>query len=683
MNVLQYFKFDELNSIFKLTLIVASLNFSVNAQTSLPECDATVPLLIVDLSSNPDSTYISPSIERIDQCCGAASNVNFVSFLATLHPNAAMVEIGIYDGANPSGSGEYHFIDGGDLVIPGTCIAPTPAGQPVCIPPSIIGPVYKIGYGKPGNNTNQFFFRQILKPTFPKDDSTRVGCTLPLNIYGLDNITITAINSSAGSTDIALYNSYLNCLDCSDPVFGAGAGAPAWIDYVIAGDQQASGSCGIYQQQDTVRLYTFSELTATSTPNPAEICAGGSVNITAIASGGNLDYNYVWTNSNIDTLSLNNNYTFTLEGSYTAEINDGLVTATCPTFDLPVSVVVSQPPTVNAGVDQTICATNPDAFLTGSSANTSSVLWTGGLGSYSPDNTSLLMVYTPTAAEINTGNVTLSLTSSGAGGGCINDSDNVTISFSDTIHVTPTYAPINCSGGSTTINAGETGGTAPFTYNWSNASTASSINVSAGAYSVTVTDLIGCSATASASITEPAPIILTMSSTNTSTDLACDGTTTVSILGGVGPYTVLWSNSQTTLTATGLCYGVVTVDVTDANGCISTGSVVVNNPTCSAFSVSASNTDVSCYNDRGAQAFSFPSGGTPTYNYSWNSTPVQTTQNANGLEAGTYTVTVTDDLGCIDVASITVLQPTIITNTMTHIDATSIGGNEGSATATP
>jgi len=275
-----------------------------------------------------------------------------------------------------------------------------------------------------------------------------------LNIYGLDNITITAINSSAGSTDIALYNSYLNCLDCSDPVFGAGAGAPAWIDYVIAGDQQASGSCGIYQQQDTVRLYTFSELTATSTPNPAEICAGGSVNITAIASGGNLDYNYVWTNSNIDTLSLNNNYTFTLEGSYTAEINDGLVTATCPTFDLPVSVVVSQPPTVNAGVDQTICATNPDAFLTGSSANTSSVLWTGGLGSYSPDNTSLLMVYTPTAAEINTGNVTLSLTSSGAGGGCINDSDNVTISFSDTIHVTPTYAPINCYGGSTTINAG-------------------------------------------------------------------------------------------------------------------------------------------------------------------------------------------------------------------------------------
>jgi len=122
-----------------------------------------------------------------------------------------------------------------------------------------------------------------------------------------------------------------------------------------------------------------------------------------------------------------------------------------------------------------------------------------------------------------------------------------------------------------------------------------------------------------------------MSSTNTSTDLACDGTTTVSILGGVGPYTVLWSNSQTTLTATGLCYGVVTVDVTDANGCTSIGSVVVNNPTCSAFSVSASNTDVSCYNDRGAQAFSFPSGGTPTYNYSWNSTPVQTTQNATDL----------------------------------------------------
>ena len=80
-NKLTFFKrFEKINSIFNLTLLLAFLNFNASAQLSLPECDATVPLLIVDLSSNPDSVYISPSIQRIDQCCGAVSNVNFVSF---------------------------------------------------------------------------------------------------------------------------------------------------------------------------------------------------------------------------------------------------------------------------------------------------------------------------------------------------------------------------------------------------------------------------------------------------------------------------------------------------------------------------------------------------------------------------------------------------------------------------
>ena len=123
--------------------------------------------------------------------------------------------------------------------------------------------------------------------------------------------------------------------------------------------------------------------------------------------------------------------------------------------------------------------------------------------------------------------------------------------------------------------------------------------------------------------------------------------------------------------------------ITDANGCIFNASVVVNNPTCSAFSVFATGTNVSCYNDSDAQAFSFPTGGNLPYTYSWNSSPIQNSQDATGLSAGTYTVTVTDNIGCIDVSSVTVLQPSVITNTMTHMDASSIGGTEGYATANP
>ncbi len=646
----------------------------------LPECDATVPFFVIDLSSDPDSTYTTPEIVRQGQCCGGASNQNYVSFYVTLHPDVAMIEIGIVPGyADPGGSGNYNIVSGGDLLTPGACGPDIPGGQTACITGS--GP-HKVTYHKPGKNKVKYYLRQIPKPIYPQDDTTRVGCSLPLNIYGLDNISITSINSSTGVTTPGAFNSLLSCTGCSTPSFSPGLSTPLWIDYQICGTPQAS-ACGVYQACDTVRLYTADLLDLNATPNPAEFCSGGSVLLTASATGGDGNYTFNWYDSGGNTLSTTNTYNASAAGAYTVEVLDGLVSPTCPAEYISVPVTVGLPPTVNAGMDVTVCADNPAVFLAGSVTNATGGIWSGGAGSYNPGANSLLTVYTPTAGEISAGSVTLTLTSTGAGGGCANSSDDITIFFSDTVFTNPSYAALVCNGDITTVNANATGGTGPYSYFWSTGSSASSVNVSAGTYSVTVTDIYGCDATAPVTVSQPSPIILTMSSTNTSTDIACDGTASVSISGGVPPYTVQWMDLQTTLTATGLCYGVATVTVTDANGCQSVGSVVVNNPTCSAFSVSASNTDVDCYGDANAQAFSFPSGGTLPYSYSWNTTPVQTAQNATGLSAGTYTVTVTDGFGCIDVASVTVLQPTVMTNTMIHTDVTSIGGNNGTATANP
>ena len=670
-------------SCLTVLLLISAFSSRLNAQ-NLPECDAIVPLLIIDLSENPDSVYISPAIERIGQCCDDNQNVNYISFLATLHENAAMVEIGIQDGANPAGSADYHFIDGGDLVNPGICTTPIPAGTDgVCIPDGITGPVYKILFSKPGNNVNHFFFRQILRPTYPEDDSTRVGCSLPLNIYGLDNIQITALNSSDGNADLNLYESYLSCLNCSSPSFAPASGAPDWIDYIITGDPQALGTCGTYETADTVRLFTFSELTVTYAPNPAEICEGGSVNITASASGGFGDFSYEWTDSEQSVLSNNDNHTFSVAGSYTVSIGDELNSPTCPSFNLPIPVTLSLSPTVDAGDDQIICATSPEIFLQGAAENTATIEWSGGDGEFLPDENSLLASYIPTAAEISSGSITLTLSSTGAGATCSEAQDNILISFSDTMYSIPVASSINCNGETSSISAGVSGGTPGYTYSWSTGETTESIVAPAGTYSVSVSDIHGCPAMANISVSQPDPLTALLSSTNTSTDIACDGTASAVIIGGTAPYNVVWSNADIGLNASNLCYGIVTVIITDANGCVFNGSVVVNNPTCSAFSVFATGTNVSCYDDSDAQAFSFPSGGTSPYSYSWNTLPIQTTQDASGLSAGTYTVTVTDDLGCIDVASVTVLQPSIITNTMTHMDASSIGGTEGYATANP
>ncbi|MNJ97472.1 HYR domain protein [compost metagenome] len=649
------------------------------AQTHLPECTATVPFFNLDLSASPDMSYTTPEVIRQPGCCGDGDN--YISFYVILNPNVAQFEIVVAPGyADPGGSGNYNIISGGDLTTPGSCGVQIPGGSPICITGS--GP-HKIIYSKPGKNKIKYIFRQIPKPIFPVDQSTRIGCSLPLSIFGLNSITITSINSSTGNTTPGAYNSLLSCTNCSNPSFSPGLGTPDWIDYKICGTPKAA-ACGVFQNCDTVRLYTYGALSLTATPNPATFCQGGSgVLLTATATGGDGAYIYRWRNSSGTIVSNSSNYTATTAGTYTAEVTDGLSTATCPDAFVSVPVTIATTPVVSAGVDQIVCATSPTVLLHATST-TGSGIWSGGSGSFQPDGSSLITSYTPSAAEINNGSVTLTFTSTGAGGGCLNSDDQMTITLSDTVVSQPIAGTIACYNGSTTINAGQTGGTAPFSYLWSTGSSGNSISVTAGTYLLTVTDQYGCYGIVPVTVAQPAPLALNLSTT-TANSPTCDGTASVTINGGTPPYSILWTNGQTTATASSLCEGVVSVTVTDSHGCVITQSAVVNNTFCNTFDVGiSSSTNVSCHggND-GSATVSIVSGGTAPFSYSWNTSPVQTGPTASNLVSGTYSVTVTDNSGCQDVVAITILQPTIITNTVTHVDVSSIGGSNGSATANP
>jgi gliding motility-associated-like protein len=670
------------SSLFISALIGLGLQSgALKAQTQLPECQSIVPFFNINLSSDPDSTYTTPVITRNGTCCGAPNNENFVSFYVTLHPDVAMVEIGIASGADPGGSGFYRVITGGNLVTPGTCGTPVAGGTPTCITGS--GP-HKITYNKPGSNPVKYYLRQIPKPIFPKDDSTRVGCTKPLEIFGLNNIQITSINSSTGVTTPGAFNNLLSCTNCPNPVFTPGIATPTWIDYRISGTPQAS-ACGTYVSVDTVRIYTFPQLIANINPNPASFCSGGGgVLLTASGSGGLPPYTYTWRNSSNVIVGTGPTYNATTQGNFTVEVRDQLNTATCLGAFRTVPVSIGNPPIVNAGADDTVCAQSPTIFLQGNVQFATGGIWTGGAGTYNPSNTSLLAAYTPTPAEISAGFVTLTLTSTGAGGGCANSSDQVTFYFSPALNVNPTAAPLTCHGNNTTISANATGGTAPLTYTWNTGATTSSINAPAGTYSVMVRDAVGCVSSGNITISEPPIITTSFSVTNESCNGCCDGEVTISVAGGVPPYSVSWSNGDVGLTADNLCYGIVTATITDAAGCVVSSSAVVNNPTCAAFNATASITqNILCYGNTNGAATVNATGGTEPYTYSWNTSPVQNTQNATGLSVGTYTVTVTDFNGCISISSVTLTQPTILTNTMLHTDATSIGGTNGTATANP
>ncbi|WP_432410206.1 DUF7507 domain-containing protein [Rasiella sp. SM2506] len=167
-----------------------------------------------------------------------------------------------------------------------------------------------------------------------------------------------------------------------------------------------------------------------------------------------------------------------------------------------------------------------------------------------------------------------------------------------------------------------------------------------------------------------------------------DGSINLTITGGVPPYAYSWTtNNGSGLNATsqdqnGLTAGTYNVLVTDDNGCTTSESVTIDQPTDLEAAITASS-DADCFGSSTGSATVTASGGTPAYSYSWNTVPVQTTATATGLAAGSYTVTVTDANGCTEQAVATIGQATDLEAAITaSSDADCFGSSTGSATVT-
>src|SRR5581483_6627002 len=131
-----------------------------------------------------------------------------------------------------------------------------------------------------------------------------------------------------------------------------------------------------------------------------------------------------------------------------------------------------------------------------------------------------------------------------------------------------TNSNVTCNGGNNgSATASPNGGSAPYTYVWSNGGSSATENtLAAGTYTVTIMDAHGCTGTGSVTITQPTAIVASASS---ATNVTCyggnNGTATVSPSGGTAPYTYNWSNGGTSATDNNLTAGTYTVTVKDAN----------------------------------------------------------------------------------------------------------------------
>ena len=214
---------------------------------------------------------------------------------------------------------------------------------------------------------------------------------------------------------------------------------------------------------------------------------------------------------------------------------------------------------------------------------------------------------------------------------------------------------VSCFGGSTgSIDLLPSGGTAPYTFAWSNGETDEDVSsLAAGSYNVIITDANNCQATVNAVITQPAEALLI---TTTKVDVSCYGSTNGSALvvaaGGTLPYTYSWDASpvQSTAAATGLVPGTYNVTVTDSQGCIASGSVQISEP--DALNVTEVHQDASCPDESDASITLTITGGTGSYNAYWSDG--STYLDRTGIDSGNYRVIITDSLGCAASADIVV-----------------------------
>ncbi|SEQ39436.1 SprB repeat-containing protein [Neolewinella agarilytica] len=239
-----------------------------------------------------------------------------------------------------------------------------------------------------------------------------------------------------------------------------------------------------------------------------------------------------------------------------------------------------------------------------------------------------------------------------------------------------------CESGNGSVTVSVSSGTPPYTYAWSddlNRSQASATGLPGGDYTITVTDIVGCSSQATATVTTTPGISLSLvSSTPNSCGLA-NGTATLASTGGIDPVAYSWSHD---LTADGPTVSNLpnTVDVivtaTSSNGCTDQLTIPATN------SIGLQGlTDIveatSCGQDDG-QITLTPVGGTPPYNYTWSHTDALTTNQAINLAEGTYAVTVSDANGCSLERDFTIISSSPIVLGTNNVTPSDCGMSNGS-----
>ena len=365
-------------------------------------------------------------------------------------------------------------------------------------------------------------------------------------------------------------------------------------------------------------------------------CAGSSDgSIYLSVSGGNSPYTYSWSNgaslSYIDGLTTGWYYVTVIDFTGST-ISEG--------------IEILEPPAISIFPQVT------DVFCNGTATGAIEITISGGVSPYN--------------FSWSNGPTTEDITSVGAGAYTLYVSDanyclaveNVIISEPPAISVSESITDVLCNGNSTgEIDLTITGGVTPYSIVWSNGSSTEDVYaLSAGNYSVTITDANQCAWTGNYTVVEPPVLTISESVSNVLCYGDPTGSIDISVMGGTIPYSYQWSEGETVEDVNGLVAGSYSVFIEDANACSTSGAYLISQP--QAISIIDNVTNVSCNGGNDGAIDLTLSGGNPPYYFTWSIGA--STEDISALSAGTYNLMLFDDNSCSVADAFIVAESTVL-----------------------
>lgn len=398
-------------------------------------------------------------------------------------------------------------------------------------------------------------------------------------------------------------------------------------------------------------------LTATLSPPRCNGEANGNLSL-ATVTGGAGDYTFTWstgaTTADISGLAA---------GTYCVTVIDvaGCTLDTC--------LLLRDPEPLQFALD-TIAAASCFGVADGSITLAAE----GGTGSLTFDWSHDPALNAPTATALPAGTYSVAVSDDN---GCSAALSGLVVSQPDSLLLSFTATPVTCFGGDDgSASAQADGGSPPYDFSWENGpDTPDLTQLVAGTYRLSVTDARGCVSVDSIRISQPAtPVTGSAEQTRQGCFGANENEALVIAQGGDGNYSYLWDNGATTPLATGLPPGFHAVTITDGVGCPATVLVEVIDLT--PVTTTAERVDPVCNGADDGRIVLDPDGGSGLYFYNWD-TPA-TGNAADQLGAGTYCVTITDDVGCVLDTCYTLTEPVAIDLTVASLEPVAcFGGTDG------